>query len=274
LTRPPSALVSIATVPSTAVAVFSANLDFESLADAVIGQIPEADRASLANFKLVAQGLLLGHDPLTWLLPRLGSATMAYLEVEANPEARPSFPWVAAVGWQSREGLDDLAGPIDNALRTLFAMVAFDQKSREASIKVETRPLAEGRLTSLLKGARVLLAYRTDHQRLVLGNSAEAVARFATGPPNPTLVELRAKYAAEAETFALVDVERLVGEIKRLQSPIARRLAAKSHRPVEATERDLGQVIDLASLFRAFAFSTTTSKDATEIHRSMGLIAR
>jgi hypothetical protein len=274
LTQPPSPVAPVAQVPSTAVALFSANLDFEALANAVVELLPDPDRAAIANLKLVGQGILLGHDPVTWVLPRLNPGALAYLEIEPNPEARPAFPWVAVVGWQSKPALDDLTGPIDNAIRTLFAMVAVDPKYREAHLKVETRPLGDARLTWLARGARVLLAYRTDHDQLVIGNSTEAVARFASGPPNSTLAEIRAKHVPDAETFAVVDVQRLVGEVRRLQVPMARRLAARSRRPVAATERDLGQVVDLAMLFRAFTFSTITSKDANEIHRTLGLIAR
>jgi hypothetical protein len=278
LTRPtsplPSQANSLALVPSTAVAIVSANLDFQAIAEMVDALTPNESKTSFANLKLAAQGVLFGHDPITWLLPRLDHTALVYLDVEPNPEARPSFPWVAVIGWQRRAGLDDLTGPIDNAIRTLFAMAAIETKDHSAALKVETKPLAEGRLTTLAKATRVLLSYRTDHDRLVIGNSAGAVARFATGPANPVLAELRAKFVSEAETFAIVDALRLVGDVKRLQEPIARRLAARSHRPVAATERDLAQVVDLAWLFRAFTFSTTTSKDATEIHRTIGLIGR
>jgi hypothetical protein len=100
------------------------------------------------------------------------------------------------------------------------------------------------------------------------------VARFATGSPSSSLAEIRSKYVPDAETFAVVDVQRLVVEVKRLQKPVAAKLAARSKRPVDAAEKDLGQLINLASLFRAFTFSTITAKDATEIHRTIGLIAR
>jgi hypothetical protein len=274
LTRAPSTPTSPAKIPESAVALVSANIDFEAVAEAAHELIPESERASFANLKLAAQGMLLGHDPMTWLIPRLHRGVLIYLDVEPNPTARPSFPWVAVVGWSNRAGLDDLAGPIDNALRTLFALVAVDPKSREAQLKVETRPSGEARLTCLTRGNRTIMAYRSDPDQLAIGNSADAINRLASGPSNTTLAEIRSKHVADAETFAVVDVQKLVREVKRLKEPIAQKLAARSHRPVNATERDLGQLIDLASLFRAFTFSTITSKDATEIHRTLGLIAR
>jgi hypothetical protein len=274
LTRPASPVVSLANVPSTAVAVISANLDFEAIGEAARELISNSDRASIANLKLVAQGILLGHDPMTWIVPRLNSTILLYLDVEPDPNARPSMPWVAVVGWSSRDGLDDLTGPIDNALRTLFAFVAVDNANRPSKLKVETRTVGEARTTALLDEKRTVVAYRSFHDQLTLSNSLEAIARLGNGSSNPTLSEFRAKYAANAETFLIVDAQRLAHEVKRLQGPIAKKLAAKSRRAVDATERDLAQLIELVSLFRAFTFATLTTKDATEIHRSIGFIAR
>ncbi len=277
LTQPSAAPGSIPPIPPTAVAVVAANIDFAAVAEATRALIPEADRPSVANLTLVAKGMLLGHEPMTWLIPRLHHQVFVYLDVEPEPNGKPTFPWVAIVGWSNQPGGDEPAGPIDNALRTMFALVAVDPKYRDSHLKVETRPHGEARLTALIKdGGRTLMAYRSDPDRLTLGNSIEAVTRSATmpGPTASPLDEIRAKYVAGAETFAVVDTQRLTREVKRIQEPLARRLAAKSHRTYEETDHDLGQLIALASLFRAFTFATFTTRDATEIHRTIGLYAR
>ncbi len=55
---------------------------------------------------------------------------------------------------------------------------------------------------------------------------------------------------------------------------IVRDLATRSGRPVAEVDRDLGQILPLARLFRAAVFTSNANADATEVHRTIGLIAR
>jgi hypothetical protein len=75
-------------------------------------------------------------------------------------------------------------------------------------------------------------------------------------------------------TFAVVDLVRLVQEVRDLRGPIARRLATQSKRPPAAVDRDLGQLLMIADLFRAATFTSVAAPDATEVHRTIGLLAR
>ena len=274
LTRPPSPVSLPDQLPSSAIAVVSSNLDFEAFREAARELTPDDVRPSLDNIRLGLQGILLGRDPVTEVLPRLGPGTLLYLDVEPKRGVRPHFSLVGVVGWSDPPGADDLAAPIDNALRTAFAFYALDPKRATAHLRVQDQAIGDVRLTELTDGLKVWLAYRADRNRLVVGNSPDAVARFATGQPPSTLSAVRSKYFPEAETFAIVDIERLSQEIGALQGPIARGLAARSKRPVASVDRDLALVLTVARLFQAATFTSTASRDASEIHRTLGLIAR
>ena len=159
-------------------------------------------------------------------------------------------------------------------MRTAFAFFALDRKPRPAHLQVESRTIGDSRMTLLTDGLRTSLAYRVDRTRLVVGNSAEAVARFGTGRPPSTLLDLRARDFPQAETFAIVDLPPLVQEVRSIRGPLAIALANRSKRPVEAAGRDLDDLIAVADLFRAATFAAVGSKDATEVHRTIRLIAR
>ena len=273
LIQPASPVVLPAQIPPSTVAVLSLNLDHRTAREALSELIPEDDRTSLGNFKLVLQGILLGQDPATEVLPRLGPGTLLYLEIEPGRAILPHFPLVGVVEWSEKPGAASLTSPLDNALRTAFAIYALDPKRRQAHLSVESRTMGDSRVTMLTNGLRAPIAYRVDRDRLVVGNSVEGVARFGTGQPPSTILGLRSRAFPEAETFAIVDLARLVGEIKTLRGPIARALANRSKRPVAAADDDLGDLIDAAELFKAATF-TSVSKDASEVHRTIGLIAR
>ena len=264
-----SALIS----PST-VAVASANINFKALLGAFRELVPEGDRSDLENLKLVLQGVFMGRDPLTEVLPRLVPGAVLAIEIEPDTAIRPHFPFVSVIGWSVAPGEDDLTVPIDNAMRTLLAFHAFKPRRRTDHLRIESRTLGDARLTVLTDGLHTRMAYRVDRDRLVVGNSPEAVARFGTGRPPPAIAEIRARSFPEAETFAIVDLSRLVGEIRSLRGPIARGLAARSKRPVAAADRDLVDLIAVAELFKAATFTSTTSKDASEVRRTIGLTAR
>ena len=261
-------------LPPSAVGVLSANLDFEALRDAAWELTSEEDRPSLENYKLAFQGLLLGRDPSTEILPRLGPGALLYLDIEPSRPARERFRLVGVVGWSDQPGAEDLAAPLDNALRTVLAIYALNPKQRAAHARVESRIVGDARLTMLTDGSQTMGTYRVDRNRLVVGRSPEAVAGFGSGRSPAVFSSLRSRYFPEAETFLIIDLRRLVDEVRAVRGPLARILANRSKRQYNAVDQDLGQLISLAELFQAATFSTTSTKDATEVHRSIRLIAR
>ena len=72
--------------------------------------------------------------------PSRGSCSAGTRSPRSSPASTPGrsstsspgrgFPMVAALGWKDQPGAADLAGPLDNALRTLLALYALDPKRR------------------------------------------------------------------------------------------------------------------------------------------------
>jgi hypothetical protein len=265
----PSAPVSMPVlVPESALAVASVQINYEAALEALGELIPEDGRPRPENLRLALQGLLLGLDPVAEVIPRLDPAALFFID------SGPGFPRAAALGWKDRPGAPDLAAALDNALRTLLAIYTLDPKRIAEHLRVETRTIGEARVTTLTDGLRPRISYRADRGRVVLGNVPEEVARFGAGPPPTFLTNLRTRYCPEASTFVVIDLGRLVREMYNLRGPIADRLAARSKRPVQAVDRDLGQLLALADLFQAATFSSTTGPDASEVHRTLGLLSR
>ncbi len=274
LTGPPVPTVLEGRLSPSTVAVASLGLDFAALVEAVHDLVPEAERPALANVRQLLQGVLLGRDPLTDLVPRLKPGVLLALEVEPDRAIRPRFPVVGTVGWSDDPGSAPLAGPVENGLRTLMALHALDPKGRADHLRVESRLVGESKVTLLTDGANAIFSGRVNPGRLILGTSPEAVARSGTGPVPATLAEIHASELANASTFMIVDLPRLVGEVRALRAPIARELAGRSKRPVADADRDLGDLLAFADLFRAATFRSTTAPDATEIRRTIKLFSR
>ncbi|WP_435005402.1 hypothetical protein P12x_003285 [Tundrisphaera lichenicola] len=265
---PPDEARSPAPISGTALAVASIQVDYAALYEGLSGLIPEADRFRLDNLTIALRGLLMGRDPVAEVLPRLGPETTFALEPGAK------FPMIVSVGWSDPPDSPELSSPLDNALRTILALVALDDKREAEHPRVVTRTLEGIRVTELVDDLKSRLSYRVESGRLTLGNIPEAVARFEHGPPSALLSDLRSKYFPEAKTFALVDMARLGDEVRKYRGPIASHLATRSSRPVEAVDGDLDQLLSLAGLFRAALMTSATGPGGTEIHRTLGLIAR
>ena len=274
LTRPSLPARLPARVSPRTIALASANLDFRAIAEAYRQTTPIDDRPDLENLKIALQGLFMGRDPITEVLPRLRPGAVLALEVEPDPAIRPRFPLVAAVGWSVAPGLDDLAGPIDNAMKTFLALRALGPRQRVDHLRVESRAIGDTRLTVLTDGLQTRLAYRVDADRLVIGNSPEGVARFGTGQPPSAIAGIRAREFPEIETFAIVDLARLVDELNRVRGPIARTLADRTKRPMAEANGLVRDLIAAADLFQAATFTSTASKDASEVRRTVGLLVR
>ena len=110
---------------------------------------------------------------------------------------------------------------IDNALRTVLAMVAMDESRAEGRSRITTRVVAGTSVTTL--DPPIAFAYAVDRirGRLVLSTSPAAVARYLehAGDQNAgsTFGRIRAAAFADATSFACVDFDAL--EARRVRPP-------------------------------------------------------
>jgi hypothetical protein len=218
-------------LPATALAVATAHVEFGAALDLVRNLTPEPARPRLDTFQLALKGVLLGNESATLLAyPHVGPGLLAYIEAPGTAGARPVLPVVFVVNLGSDSGGESgAAAPLDNALRTLLALRALDVKQGEP-LRVETREI-QGRMVMALNASSPFV-YAVGSGRLVLGNAAEAVARQFTTPLSETgFARLQARYFPDVSSFACVDLEAVHRLADAHRPGLARRIAAKQHRP-------------------------------------------
>ena len=130
-----------------------------------------------------------------------------------------------------------------------------DEKRAQGRSRITTRVVAGATVTTL--DPPIPFAYAVDRarDRLVLGTSADAVARYLESSSDPKAGErfrrLQAAAFADAETFVCVDLDALNKLAGKHRARLVQALAARQKRPADDVDRDLTQVLALARLFRA-----------------------
>ncbi len=283
-------------VPSTAMAMASARLDLSALREVIYQVVPESDHPRLANFESVLRGVLLGQDLASRILPAIGPGAIAYVESPAeggDPGTNASrgrlFPLVLVVDLSGGHPAEPRGGDggggrawpsatdaIDNALRTLLALMALDEKRAPGGSAIATTDAAGARVATLRPP--IPFAYAVDRAsgRLVLGTSAPSVARYLEAAADPEagarFRDLRAAAFPEYDSFVCIDLDAVTRLGGRYRARVASKVAARRHRPEADVERDLEHVLALANLFRAAFIAGRIEPDATAIHRTFGLI--
>jgi hypothetical protein len=289
-------------VPRTALALASAHVDWTALHNAIFQVIPEADHQRLRNLEGVLTGLMLGQDLSSRILPALGPGLIAYLDAPSDtgggktrdagpPPGRGGlFPLVVVMDLNGDAGSPDrdtrrrglpppaVSDAVENALRTLLALMALDEKRGQGRGGIMSFDSAGATVTTL--STPIPFAYAVDRTggRLVLGTSASAVARYFESVSDPAagarFRDLRAAAFAEYETFVCVDLDALTRIAGLYRDRLASNLAARQKRPAAEVESDLEHVLALAGLFRAAFVASRIEPDASSIHRRFGVILK
>ena len=142
-------------VPSTALGLASGHFDGIALLDALSQLVPASDQPKLTNIQTVLSGLLLGQDLNTQILTRLGPSVLAYFDTPREEEEQGATPaksqppsgWLFPLVTVVSLGSDQAPGPaapklsaaVDNALRTVLAMIALDDKRAQGRSRITSR---------------------------------------------------------------------------------------------------------------------------------------
>ncbi len=132
---------ALARVPPGALAIACGHVDAVSFFDALSLVAFDHDQAKLANIETALSGFLLGQDLRTKVLPELGPGVIAYVDAPADTVpgapavAAGGAPWplgvVVAVSVADTHGSSPpvrVLNAVDNALRTVLALSALDEK--------------------------------------------------------------------------------------------------------------------------------------------------
>lgn len=292
-------------LPPTALAAIAMHIDAAALLDAIQMIIPDQDQRKLTNFETILGGLLLGQDVKTRILPSLGPGAIAYLDapdevLEEIPNRSPKepgplpFPIVLVIGLQGRgggpvpasegrhdRGAGEATGPtvadaLDNAMRTLLALLALDQNRGQGRGKIVTRSVAGVPIRTL--DVPIPFAYAIDRtsRRVIVSTSADAIARYLEHAADPQsgarFRQFQAAGFASAQTFGCIDLEAINRFASRHRARLVEALAASQGRPIAEVDRDLTQVQGLARLIDAVLITTRIDSLATTVERSVGVI--
>jgi hypothetical protein len=261
--------------PAGALAMASIQVDLNALLDACCAFAPEAQQPRIENLIVALDGILLGRDLRTEIVPHLGPGVLAYLEAaggeqDGNGPQDPRVEKVLVVGHDNSGGL---TAAVENALRTYLAFHALDPHHGRGRLALQSRDVGGRTMTYL--APTTPLAFATENDRVLIGSSAAAVARAITQAANPTegpLDQLRASRFPQAGSFACVDLVRLHDFVLHRRASLAARLAAGNQRPLDDAGRDVDEVIALMALFRQAYATSDIEPDASAVHRSLGLI--
>jgi hypothetical protein len=280
-------------VPPTALGLASGHLDGVALLGALSQLVPASDQTKLANIETALSGLLLGQNLRSQILPRLGPSVLAYLDIPPEAELQevapgktpPAGGWpftlvmvVSLVGDKAPATSPTLAAALDNALRTVLAITAIDEKRAGGRSRITSRAIAGTTVTTLDPPINFAYAIDRTHHRLVLSTSSDAVVRYLQESGNQQGDErfrrLRVAAFPDALTYACVDLDAVHQFAGKHHARLLQNLAARQNRPAALVERDLAQALALAKLFRAAFITSRLHADATAVHRSAGLIVR
>ncbi len=263
-------------VPESALFMATAHMDFGALYDVLSPLIQERDRPKLDNVTTAINGLLLGLNGRSDIVPHLGPGLLFYVErPDGEPNAR-RLPSVLSIELGEGEAAARASSAIDNALRTFLAIYALDDKHGGGRLRIETRAAAAGSGTITSLSPSTPFAYTIHASRLILGTSPETVSRAVAAMSNPKASDrverVRSVYFPDVVSFALADLRAIHTVADRQRPALTRRLAARQHRTESDAARDLDQVLALIDLFDAAFFTTTVAPDFNKVHHALGLV--
>jgi hypothetical protein len=299
-TRPAAAAPT--SVPDTAVAFAAAHVDFAAVLAAISRIVPEEYQPRLSNFEAVLNGVLMGQDMRTQVLPRLGPGVFAYYDSPAGLDegksggvqtaTEPSWPFPLVVvvplsedrpagalsGKSSREEPSRAAvlAALENALHTALAFSALDEKRGQGRSRIATRVVAGASVTTLEPPIPFAYAVDRARSRVILSTSARSVARYLEMPQPPGIADRFRRFQAGAfpadQTFLCVDLDRLVGLGTQHRERLVEHLSARNSRQAGDVAKDLDQVLALSKLFQAVFITSRIDNQATIARQSAGLI--
>ncbi len=278
-------------VPATTLALGSIHVDFASLYKTIIQLVPEPDQPRLANFETAVSGIFLGEDMRTRILPGLGPRVMAYLDAPSDWGSARSpasghwpFPTILAVELGADQeppaapARATVAAACDNALRTLLAVLALDEKRSQGRSRIIKREVSGATISTL--DPPIPFAYALDRSghRLILGTSAEAVERYILAGSDPQAAarfrQLQAAAFADAQSFLCLDLAAAEATLRKHRDQFTKMIAARDKRSVEDVSGDLDQFLALAHLFDAAFLTVRVDRTSATIHQTFGVLAR
>jgi hypothetical protein len=257
-------------IPAGTLAMAAAHVDPPSVVRGLAPFLPAEDAWLHQNMLVAVRGLLLGRDPSGSVLPRLGPGVLATLGAPGDgASARP--PLVLALSLDGRDGVGEA---VENALRTVLALVAIDKDRRLSRWTIEDRTI-DGRRVTSLAGSPGPFTYAVGEGILAIGTAPEAVAAAVRGGERPastsSLARIRAEFFPSSQTFACVDLDALVRLAGAQRAALLEMLRSGDG---EASPADFDQLLGFAKLFRCVYLACDVDPEFRIAGQALALIGR
>lgn len=272
-------------IPPEAIAAASIHIDAKALHDGLVGLLSDAAPTPLDHVETVLTGLLLGQDLRAKILPRLGPRVVAFVEAPVIPDLKKpgggafEFPMGIMIGLDpDRErGAGDpatanrpsIGSALENALKTVLALAALDDKRGLAGTRIITSEHAGARITGFETPALFTFALDQDQSRLVVGTSRSVVAHGLSAQGDAKTRDRFRGLAAVASggesltpSFVVIDIQAAARALANRRVDLAQALAARQGRSVAAVDGDLAQVLALAHELEAVVLTHAIKPDA------------
>jgi hypothetical protein len=285
-------------VPDTTLAIASVQVDFAALYKLLLPMVPELEQWRLANAESVLQGILLGQNLETRIMPGVGPRVLAFLDVpvdwepksEAGVSPNRGWPFPSIIAVELATDLEakpapggpssctSVADAIDNALNTILAMMSLDEKRAQAHPRIVTRVVAGVLVKSLDPPFPFAYAVDRPGHRLVIGNSVAVVEGYLAAGSDPRagsrFRRLQATAFADASSFFCLDLAAVQTAIERHRSRLIEMIASNEHRERQDVTRDLDQMLNLAKLFDAAYLTSRIDFASSTVFHILGVLVR
>ena len=171
-----------------------------------------------------------------------------------------------------------MAAACDNALRTLLAVLALDEKRAQGRSRIVNREVSGMTISTL--DPPIPFAYAVDREghRLILGTSAAAVERYILAGSDPQATarfrQLQAAAFADAQSFLCLDLAAAEAMLRKHRDQFTKMIAARDKRSIEDVSGDLDQFLALAHLFDAAFLTVRVNRASAAIHETLGVLTR
>lgn len=285
-------------VPLSTLLIGSFQVDFPWLYRTVHRFLQERRENLFANAEAVLQGLLLGQDLPTRILPALGPRVLLLVDAPVDNETKTEasqasggkwpFPTVIALELKSPEQTKPSAGSgnlptvavadaLDNGLNTLLGLMTFDQRKSQGQARVVSRAVAGVTVKTLEPPVPLACAVDRTGHRLVLGSSSAAVERYLAAGTDAAaggrFRQLQARGFADAQSFLCLDLAAVANLIVKHRDRLTETLANQQKRDRNEVTHDLEQILAFSRLFDAAYLSIRIDSNTATVFQTVGLLA-
>jgi hypothetical protein len=289
--RPSSSKSGDKRIPPSAIGLLAVTVDLTAIHDIITRVVPERERGKLKNLETVLTGVFLGQDFVTRIVPALGPAVLAYIDAPAD-EPKPTsargddwlFPLVMLVELGDTPGPSEkpatdphpgIAMAVENALRTVLALMTLDDKRAEGRLRLVDQTIAGVRVTGLDPAIPFAFAVDRGRSQLVLATSAAAVARYlesgARHDQPASIDRFRAAASAAFDTFLSIDLQAAGRALGQHRNRVIAHLSARNQRPPAEVSGDLDHLLQISRLFQSVFIGTRIEPDASAAHQTVSL---